>query len=81
MKLKLSKHSAGFPKNHITQNALLKIIGTWESMINKGNKVGTIVMDFSKAFDMLNHNRLQCKPKAYGFDTNTLTFNIKLFFK
>ena len=50
-------------------------------MINKGNKVGTIVMNFSKAFDTLNHNRLQCKPKAYGFDTNTLTFNIKLFFK
>ena len=40
----------------------------------KSNKVGAIVMDLSKAFDKLNHNLLLCKLKAYGFDTNALTF-------
>ena len=46
-------------------------------MLNKGNKVGEIVMEFSKAFDTLNHNlmasikvMLMLKHKAYGFVTN-----------
>ena len=75
--VKLSKSLAGFCRKHIIQHALLKIIGTSGYMLNKGNKVGEIVMEFSKAFDTLNHNRmasikvmLMLKHKAYGFDTN-----------
>ena len=52
---------------------LLKTIGTWDSMLNKGDKVRAIVIIFSKVFDTLNHSLL-CKLKAYGFDTNALTF-------
>ena len=48
-------------------------------MLNKGNQVGAIVMDLSKAFDTLNHNLLCCKIKAYGFDANALKFYPKLF--
>ena len=50
------------------------MIGTWGSMLNKGNKAEPIVIDFSKAFDTLNHNVLLFKLKAYGFNTNTSTF-------
>ena len=39
----------------------------------KKKKVAAIVMDFSKAFDMLNHNLLLYKLKTYVFDTNALT--------
>ena len=73
MEPKISKYLASFRKKHNTQHALLKMIETWRSMLNKGSKVGAIVMDLSKAFDTLNHNLL-CKLKAYGFDTNALTF-------
>ena len=59
---------------HNTQHALLKMIGTWRAMLNKGNIVGVIIMDFSKAFDKLNHNLLLWKLKAYGFNKNALTF-------
>ena len=46
----------------------------WRSMLNKGNKIGTIVMNLSKAYDMLNHNLLLFKLKVYGFNTNAFTF-------
>ena len=74
MEPKLSKYLAGFRAKHNTQHALLKVIETWRAMLNKGNKVGVIIMDLSKAFHTLNHNLLLCKLKAYGFNKNALTF-------
>ena len=59
---------------HNTQPALLKMIETWRTMLNKGNKVGAIRMDLSKAFDTLNYNLVLCKLKAYGFNKSGLTF-------
>ena len=48
-------------------------------MPNKGSNVGKIVIDLSKIFDMLIHNLLSCKLKAYGFYTNALTFSQSYF--
>ena len=48
-------------------------------MLNKGKKVGTIVIDPSKALDKLNHNLLLYKLKAYGFDENVSTFIQAIF--
>ena len=48
-------------------------------MLNKGNKVGTIVIDPSKALDTLNHDLILYNLKAYGFDTNALTFIQAIF--
>ena len=50
------------------------MIETWRTMLNKGNKVGAIRMDLSKAFDTLNYNLVLCKLKAYGFNKSDLTF-------
>ena len=72
MEPELSKYLAGFRKNYNTLHSLLKMIERWQSMLNKGNKGGVIVMALSKAFDTL--NLLLCKLKAYGPDTNALTF-------
>ena len=65
---------AGLRKNHNTQHILREMIETWCSVLNKDNKVGAIVMDPPKTFDTLSQNLLLCKLKAYGFDTNALTF-------
>ena len=46
------------------------MIEFWRAMANKGNKVGAIVMDLSKAFETLNHKLLLCKLKAYGYNKN-----------
>ena len=56
------------------------MIETWCSILNKGNKVGAIVMELSKILDTLNHNLLLCKLKTYGFEKNTLTFVQSYFF-
>ena len=48
---KLSKYLTEFRNNHNTQHALLKIIETWRSKRNSGNKIGALIMDLFKAFD------------------------------
>ena len=71
---KFSKHLTGFHKNHKTQHALLNMIENWKSNLNKGNRIGAIFMDLSKAFDTLDHFLLIATLEAYGFDSLTSKF-------
>ena len=48
---------------------LLNMIKNWKSNLNKGNKIGAILMNLSKAFGTLDHSPLIVKLKAYGFDS------------
>ena len=72
MEPKLSKNLAGFRRNYNTQHALLRIIESRRVLQNKGQKVGAIIMNLSKAFDTLNH-KLFKKLQAYGFDKKCLS--------
>ena len=74
MQKKFSKCLTGFWKNHNTQNYLLRMIESWEVRLNNGSTVRVIIMDLSKAFDSLNHGLLLVKLKAYGLDSNSVTF-------
>ena len=74
MQNKFSKYLTGFRKNHNTQNSLLRMIESWKVRLNNGSKVGVIIMDLSKAFDSLNHELVLAKLKAYGLDSNSVTF-------
>ena len=69
------KHLVGIRKNHNTEHVILKMSKTSRSMLNKSNKVGAVIMGFSKAFDTLKYNLLLCTLKAYGLDTNPLNFS------
>ena len=48
-------------------------------MLDKGQKVGAVIMDLSKAFDTLNHKRFLKRLQAYGFDKKSLSFNESYF--
>ena len=63
---KLFNILTGFRKGHSAQHSLLIMIEKWKRDLNDNMKVGAIFMDFSKAFDTLNHRLLLAKVKAYG---------------
>ena len=50
------------------------MIESWKVRVNNGSKVGVTIMDLSKAFDSLNHELLLTEIKAYGLDSNSVTF-------
>ncbi|XP_057290218.1 uncharacterized protein LOC130612902 [Hydractinia symbiolongicarpus] len=55
-----------------TQTALINLLHKWQSCLDNSGKVGTILMDLSKAFDCLPHELLIAKLAAYGFGQNSL---------
>ena len=73
MKNKFSLYLCRFIKNHNTQNSFLEMIENWKKQLENGEKVEIIFMDFSKAFDTINHSLLLAKQKAYGFSNKALS--------
>ena len=45
----------------------------WKNTLGKGGYVSAIFMDLSKAFDTLNHNLLNAKVWAYGWERDSLS--------
>ena len=72
MTTKFSPYLCGFRKNHNAHYSLLKMIETWKKHLDKGQKIGVILMGLSKAFDTINHSLLLAKLDAYGFSRKSL---------
>ena len=61
-------NQSGFRKNHSTTSALLKITDDIISNRDKGNVTLLVSLDYSKAFDTMNHQLLCAKLKYFGFN-------------
>ena len=59
-------------KRHSIQHALLNLLKVWQRCLYKPSVVGTVIMDFSKAYYYLPHNLLLAKPSTYGFDESPI---------
>lgn len=67
----LNKHKlihesqSGFRRKHSCQTALVKLVDQWLSCIDKGDLIGTLFIDFRKAFDLVDHCLLINKLSLY----------------
>ena len=64
----------GFRKGMSPETALIDYITGIQSGLNKKHFTISILMDLSKAFDLMDHNILKTKLEHYGFRGNFLNF-------
>ena len=70
----LHETQSGFRPSFSCETALLRMINKWLNAINDGLMVGVVMIDFKKAFDLVDHNILLKKLKHYKLSDKTLSW-------
>ena len=73
----LSKNQFGFRKNLSTGLAIFDVLKQLYANWNEGNYTGCVFVDFSRAFDTIDHNILSEKLKLYGLDDMSQKFMLE----
>ena len=63
---------SAYRKMFNTQSLLTKAVDDWKSALDNGRYCGALLMDLSKAFDVIPHGLLIAKLSTYGFDENSV---------
>lgn len=66
------KNQSGFRKQYSTETALAYIVDTLRFNLDKNHINGMVLVDYKKAFDMVDHVTLLSKLKANQLDRSTL---------
>ena len=61
-----------YRKNHSTCTALAQMTDEWLKSMDNKKMVGMVMLDFSAAFDVIDHDILLEKLKCYGFNTDAM---------
>ena len=72
----LSKFVSAYRKSYSSNHVFLKLIEEWKKSLDDKNIIGAVLMDLSKAFDCIPHDKL----RAYGLSMDAITF-IYLYMK
>ena len=68
----------GFRSRRSCNTQLLEVINEWSLIIEQGDPIDTLYMDFQKAFDSVPHERLLNKLQSYGVSGKVLKW-VKAF--
>ena len=68
----LVDYQHGFRSKHSTESQLITTIDDLAKTLNVKGQTDMIILDFSKAFDTVPHQRLLHKLKFYGIDVDTI---------
>ena len=68
----LHKTQSGFRSQHSCETALTHMIDSWLEALDHGQMVGLVLVDFNKAFDLVDHKILLRKLEMYGINNETL---------
>ena len=68
----LHRTQSGFRSQHSCETALVHMIDSWLNAMDNGELVGIVLVDFKKAFDLVDHQILSQKSKLYGISSEAL---------
>ena len=68
----LHKTQSGFRAGHSCETALIHMIDSWLHAFDNGQMIGVVLVDFKKAFDLVDHQILLSKLEIYGIKDEAL---------
>ena len=70
----LYKTQSGFRPKHSCETALKFMTDYWLNAIDDGKMKGVVLVDFKRAFDLVDHDILLTKLEFYGIKNETLSW-------
>ncbi|VEN64491.1 unnamed protein product [Callosobruchus maculatus] len=70
----ITEYQSGFRKGFSTTTAMLNVLDDILEASDREKTTALVLLDFTKAFDTVNHKLLTAKLQFYGFDTTSVKF-------
>ena len=70
----LYENQSGFRTKHSCETALVNMVSKWLQALNNGDLIGVLLVDFRKAFDLVDHTILLEKLKEYHLHDSVVSW-------